>query len=53
MSIQKYNSFPQDRVRICKEDICVEARGKNAELIAGAFAFMLVCIAIVAVSKIR
>ena len=51
MYLQKVNQFPQDKVKLCKRDVCVEARGDNAKLLAGAFAFALFCIGIAALSK--
>jgi hypothetical protein len=45
------NQFPIDKVRICKEDICIEARGNNAEMITGALAIALLCIGIAALTK--
>lgn len=40
-----------DRVRVCNRNTCIEARGDNARMIAGAFALMLVCIGIAALAK--
>ena len=37
------SQFSTDKVRVCKKDICVEARGRNAELIAGALVFAFIC----------
>lgn len=40
-----------DQVRVCNRNFCIEAKGENAKMIAGAFAFMLVCIGIAALAK--
>lgn len=45
------NQFPADKVRVCKKNVCVEARGKNAELIVGALAFAFICWGIAALAK--
>jgi hypothetical protein len=37
------NQFPPDKVKLCKRDVCIEARGDNAKLIVGAIAFAIVC----------
>jgi hypothetical protein len=36
---------------VCKKDVCVEACGKNAELIEGALAFAFFCSGIDALAK--
>ncbi len=43
---------PADRVRVCNRNTCIEARGDNAKIIAGAFAIMLVCIGISALARV-
>jgi hypothetical protein len=42
---------PNDEVRICKGNVCIEARGDNAKMLVGAFAFMLICIGIAAIAS--
>ena len=42
---------PVDRVKVCNRNVCIEARGDNAKLIANAFAFMLLCIGVAALAK--
>lgn len=32
-----------DQVKVCKGNICIEARGDNAKLITLGFVFVLVC----------
>lgn len=41
----------QQTVKLCKRDLCIEASGRNAELIAGAAALALLLIAIGTISK--
>lgn len=45
------NQFPTDKVKLCKSNVCIEARGDNAKLLTGAFAFALLCIGIAALAK--
>ena len=45
------NQFPADKVRVCKKDICVEARGKNAEIIVRAIAFAFICWGVAEIAK--
>ena len=40
----------EDEVNICKGNTCIQARGDNAKLITFAFAFMLICVGIAALS---
>lgn len=51
MYLQQVNQFPVDRVKVCKKDVCVEARGDNAKAIVGALAFMFVCFGIAALAS--
>lgn len=37
---------PVDQVRVCKGNMCIEARGDNAKLITLGFVFVLVCVGI-------
>jgi len=39
-----------DEINVCKGNICIRARGENAKLITFAFAFMLICFGIAALS---
>ena len=48
--ISKYQ-FPSDKVKMCKRDVCVEARGKNAELIVSAISLAFICWGISAIIK--
>jgi len=51
MIIKSTNRFPADKVKICKRDVCVEARGDNGRLIVNALTFAIVCVGIAAVIK--
>lgn len=48
------NKYSKDRntVRVCKKDNCIEAKGKNADLLAGAAAIMLVFVGIAAIAGV-
>lgn len=48
--VYKYNDN-RNTVRVCKKDNCIEAKGKNADLIAGAAAVMLVFVGIAAIAS--
>jgi len=39
-----------DEVKICKGNTCIQDRGDNAKLITFAFAFMIICVGIAALS---
>lgn len=43
MFIQNRSYFPQDKVRVCKNDVCIEARGRNAEYLIFGIVFALLC----------
>jgi len=47
--IYKY-SKDRNTVKVCKSDNCIEAKGKNADLLAGAAAVMLVFVGIAAIA---
>lgn len=51
MDIISTYQFPNDKVRVCKSDVCIEARGENAKLLVAAFTFALLCIGIAALAK--
>ena len=51
MYLNKYNNTPNDKVRLCKGNLCIEARGENARLLTGVFAIALLCIGIAALSR--
>ncbi|MDX1939643.1 MAG: hypothetical protein SFU99_03780 [Saprospiraceae bacterium] len=38
-------------VKLCKSDLCIEAGGRNAELLVGAFVFVLICVGVAALAK--
>lgn len=51
---QLYNyRQPNDNVRLCKKDICIEARGHNGQLIVVALAVLLISTAIYYLAKAR
>ena len=51
---QLYNyRQPNDTVRLCKKDICIEARGRNGQLIVVALAVLLISTAIYYLAKAR
>lgn len=35
-----------DKVKVCKGNMCIEARGDNAKLLTLGFVFVLVCVGI-------
>jgi hypothetical protein len=47
--IYKY-SKEQNSVRVCKKDNCIEAKGKNADLLAGAAAIMLLLVGVASIA---
>lgn len=51
MYLKKYNNVPQDKVRLCKGNLCIEARGENARILTGVFAFALLCVGLAALSR--
>lgn len=50
-NIIKY--LPQDQIRLCKQDTCIEARGVNAKAIVAALSLALFCAALYYISKIK
>lgn len=51
---QLYNyRQPNDTVRLCKKDVCIEARGRNGQLIVVAFVVLLICTGAYYLSKIK
>lgn len=36
----------KDELTVCYKDFCIDARGKNADLLRTAFIFMLICVGI-------
>lgn len=48
---KKYTNVPQVKVRLCKANLCIEARGENARILTGVFAFALICVGIAALSR--
>ena len=49
----KYQYSPsRNTVKVCKRDNCIEAKGKNADLIAGAAAIMLLFVGIAAIAGV-
>lgn len=45
--------FPTDKVKVCKRDFCVEARGRNAELIVGAIVLAFVYIGVATLARVN
>jgi hypothetical protein len=43
----------EDEIRICRQDTCIEARGDNARIIIAAIAIVLICYAILQLSRIK
>jgi len=39
-----------NEVTICNGNICIKARGNNAELLTLGFAFMIICVGVAALS---
>jgi hypothetical protein len=55
INIENMNyKYSKDRntVKVCKNDTCIEAKGKNADLLAGAVAVMLVFVGIAAIASV-
>lgn len=51
---QLYNyRQPNDTVRLCKKDVCIEARGRNGQLIVVALAVLLISTAIYYLAKAK
>jgi hypothetical protein len=42
-----------DRVRLCKKDVCIEAGGLNGQLMVAAFVILLISTAAYYISKIK
>jgi len=40
-----------DEVKVCKGNLCIEARGDNAKLLTLGFVFVLVCVGIAVLSS--
>ena len=51
MYLKKYTKVPADTVRLCKGNLCIEARGENARIITTVFTVALICVSIAALSK--
>jgi len=49
--IQKSNFQSVDTVKICKKDLCIEAKGENGKLLANAAAAIMVVLAISLLAK--
>ena len=45
--------MPQDQIRLCNQDACIEARGENAKTIIGGVSLVLFCAALYYISKIK
>lgn len=43
MYLKQNHYFPKDQVRVCKNDVCIEARGRNAEYLIFGIVFALLC----------
>jgi hypothetical protein len=43
--------MPADQIKICKKDVCVEARGENARIIVAVLSVVALCAAFYYVSK--
>lgn len=43
MFIKNRSYFPPDELRVCKGDVCIEARGSNAEYLVFGIVFALLC----------
>lgn len=42
---------PNDAVKVCNQNTCIEARGENARAIVGALCFAFVCFGVAALLK--
>ncbi len=51
MYLNKYNVSNRDKVRLCKGNICLEARGENARQLTNAFTLVLICIGLAVLAK--
>jgi hypothetical protein len=45
--------MPADQIKLCKKDICVEARGDNAKLLVAAISLVLLCTGFYYLSKMK
>ncbi len=45
------NQFPKGKVKLCKNDVCLEASGDFAKVITVALVFTIICIGIAALAK--
>jgi hypothetical protein len=37
--------MPADQIKLCKKDVCVEARGENARIIVAVLSMVALCVA--------
>lgn len=42
---------PNDAVKVCNQNTCIEARGENARAIVAALCFAFVCVGVAALLK--
>jgi hypothetical protein len=45
--------MPADQIKICKKDVCVEARGENAKIIVALLSLVMLCAVGYYISKIK
>jgi len=50
MYLKKYKNT-QDKVRICKNDVCIETQGWKSNIIIGSVTFFFICLGIAAITK--
>jgi hypothetical protein len=50
MYLKKYKNT-QDKVRICKNDVCIETQGWRSNIIIGSVTFFFICLGIAAITK--
>jgi hypothetical protein len=45
--------MPTDQIKLCKKDVCIEARGDNAKAITNVVTFTLFCMGLYYISKMK
>lgn len=46
-------AYPADKVKLCKKDTCIEARGQNGQLVIAGAILVLISMAAYYISKIK
>lgn len=51
--MSNYYMYPTDNVRLCKKDVCIEARGQNGQILVAAAVIVLLSAAAYYLSKVK